>query len=357
VLTTDHALHFTDARSLDFLPDNSIDLVVTSPPYPMIEMWDLLFRKQNRQIVRALDEHEGRTAFELMHHELDKVWKELYRVLKDGSFACINVGDATRTLGKKFQLFSNHSRVLSACMALGFETLPLILWRKQTNAPNKFMGSGMLPAGAYVTLEHEYILILRKSRKRAFEATAEKKRRKESAFFWEERNRWFSDIWDFKGTRQSLKDNRLRERSAAFPFELPWRLINMYSLKGDTVLDPFTGTGTTLQAAMAGCRNSIGVEADVSFRQPFWAACRGLKPQLNEIIRQRLSDHLAFVQQHESAKGALKYVNRHYGFPVVTEQESDLILHQVEDIHVEEKDSIRVEYEPLALPDPAEGKS
>jgi DNA modification methylase len=119
---------------------------------------------------------------------------------------------------------------------LGFSALPAILWRKQTNAPNKFMGSGMMPPGAYVTLEHEYILILRKGNKREFTSIKEKQNRRESAFFQEERNFWFSDVWmDLKGTTQNLFDNKATERSAAYPFELPYRLISMFSVKSDTV--------------------------------------------------------------------------------------------------------------------------
>ena len=87
----------------------------------------------------------GLFAFELMHIELDKVWNEVFRVLKEGGIACINIGDATRTINKNFQLYSNHSRIINHCTKIGFSALPMILWRKQTNAPNKFMGSGMLP--------------------------------------------------------------------------------------------------------------------------------------------------------------------------------------------------------------------
>jgi DNA modification methylase len=346
-VTTDHRLHIADARSLDFLPERSVHVVVTSPPYPMIEMWDAMFRTQNARIGTALDDLDGPAAFELMHAELDKVWRELWRVLDDGCFACINIGDATRTIGRKFQLYSNHSRIIGYCVELGFDSLPLILWRKQTNAPNKFMGSGMLPAGAYVTLEHEYIIILRKGQKRGFDTPAAKKLRRESAFFWEERNRWFSDVWDFKGTRQNLDGSRLRDRSAAFPFELPWRLINMYSQRGDTVLDPYFGTGTTAFAAMASGRNSVGCEIDRTFRRPFQGACRTIVPELIAIVRQRLDDHIAFVNEYAVAKGAPKHVNRPFGFPVITEQESDLVQEYPERIVLQDKDTARVEYGPV----------
>ncbi len=114
-------------------------------------------------------------AFNLMHELLNSVWNEVFRVLKNGRFACINVGDATRTVQNTFCLYPNHARILNYLLKIGFSALPDILWRKQANTPNKFMGSGMLPAGAYVTLEHEYILILRKGQKREFKTENEKK--------------------------------------------------------------------------------------------------------------------------------------------------------------------------------------
>ena len=246
-MKTSHRILFKNASDLSELADQSIDLMVTSPPYPMIEMWDEIFSLQNSAIKNALEQKDGKTAFELMHQELDKVWSETFRVLKEGGFACINIGDATRKIDSEFELYPSHSRILQNCLKLGFSALPEILWRKQTNAPNKFMGSGMLPAGAYVTLEHEFILILRKGGKREFKTSEEKLKRMQSAFFWEERNLWFSDVWeDLKGAKQNKIHREIRERSGAYPFELPYRIINMFSLRGDTVLDPFLGPGQLL---------------------------------------------------------------------------------------------------------------
>ena len=112
------------------------------------------------------------------------------------------------------------------------------MWRKATNAPNKFMGSGMLPCGAYVTLEHEWILIFRKGGKRVYKTAEAKESRRDSSFFWEERNVWFSDVWEIKGVKQNINKAPSRERNASYPLEIPYRLINMYSQKGDVVLDP-----------------------------------------------------------------------------------------------------------------------
>ena len=158
-IKTEHIILYENAANMEYIADESVALIVTSPPYPMIQMWDEIFSSQNKKIAHALSNGEGVLSFELMHKELDKVWDEIYRVLKTGGFACINIGDATRTIAGNFCLYPNHSRILQYIQQSGFSILPDILWRKQTNAPNKFMGSGMLPAGAYVTLEHEYILI------------------------------------------------------------------------------------------------------------------------------------------------------------------------------------------------------
>jgi DNA modification methylase len=295
----------------------------------MIQMWDGLFSSFSSDIEESLKLENGSISFELMHLELDKVWAEMFRVLKNGSFACINIGDAVRTVAGRFALFPNHARIIASCQKLGFDPLPVILWRKQTNAPNKFMGSGMLPAGAYVTLEHEYILVFRKGNKREFKLANEKSERMNSALFWEERNVWFSDIWDFKGTRQNLDNSELRERSAAYPFELAYRLINMYSLYNDTILDPFMGTGTTALAAIASGRNSIGVDIDPGFSDLINRRIESFIPNGSLHSANRISRHLQFIEEYIKTKGAPKYINRIHGFPVITNQEKDLQLFQI----------------------------
>jgi len=228
---------------------------------------------------------------------------------------------------------------------IGFSALPAILWRKQTNAPNKFMGSGMMPPGAYVTLEHEYVLMLRKGNKKEFKTNEDKKLRRESSFFWEERNVWFSDVWmDLKGTSQNLFDTKTRGRSAAYPFELPYRLITMFSIKGDTVLDPFFGIGTTMYAAMATARNSIGYEIDPNLRQQIISQSSGIVSFLNKRIEERLEKHLAFVDDRFKTKGKFKYTNDHYLFPVMTRQETDLTINELLDVHQMGSDSFEVSY-------------
>ncbi len=335
------------AHNMQEVANNSVALVVTSPPYPMIEMWDEIMSKQNEQIKNALDNHEGLQAFELMHLELDKVWAEVNRVLIPGGFACINIGDATRTINGNFSLYPNHARIITAFQKLGVPNLPNIIWRKQTNAPNKFMGSGMLPSGAYVTLEHEWILIFRKGGKREFKTEAEKLRRKESSFFWEERNTWFSDLWDLKGTKQKISHSETRKRSAAFPFDIPYRLINMYSLQEDIVLDPFLGTGTTTLAAIAAKRNSIGYEIDPTFQDLIMNSLESVSPELlNSYTLTRLDQHEKFVAERNSdpKKKEIKHFNKNLNFPVMTSQETAIKFSSIKEVQKISPTEILVEY-------------
>ncbi len=326
-MKTIHTHYIGNAAKMKKLADRSVNLVVTSPPYPMIDMWDEIFSRQDSKIEKALKKQDGPLAFELMHQVLDRIWKEVFRVLSPGGFACINIGDATRTIRERFALYPNHARILAATQALGFTALPCILWRKQTNAPNKFMGSGMLPAGAYVTLEHEYILILRKGGKREFTSASAKENRRQSALFWEERNQWFSDVWmDLKGTRQAMGKKKNRNRSGAFPFELAYRLINMYSVKEDLVLDPFMGTGTTTLAAMAAGRNSAGYEIDPTLLENFYDKCKDSISQFSSAIQHRIDFHKEFVQVRLDDGKPIKYENSYYGFPVITRQEKELVF-------------------------------
>jgi DNA modification methylase len=340
---TFHKIHNADARTLDFLPDESVHLVITSPPYPMISMWDDIFSKMNNKIQDALVDNDGNTAFELMHVELYKTWKELFRIIVKGGIACINIGDATRTINKVFKLYPNHSKIIESFINIGFINLPEIIWRKPSNSPTKFLGSGMLPCGAFVTLEHEHILIFKKPIKRLFQTPSEKQDRYESSYFWEERNKWFSDLWELNGTRQLLNNKKVRERSAAFPFEIPYRLINMFSNKDDIVIDPFLGTGTTMIAAMASCRSSIGIELDSNFNEIVEEYVKDLKQFSNKIISDRLNSHRNAIENYNIDKS--KHINKFYSFPVMTRQEVEIIFHTIEKIKTKKIDnSFEVNY-------------
>ena len=210
------------------------------------------------------------------------------------------------------------------------------------------MGSGMLPAGAYMTLEHEYILIFRKAGKRKFTSAAEKKHRRESAYFWEERNCWFSDLWDLKGTRQDLGIKDIRPRSAAFPFEIPCRLINMFSVKGDLVLDPFMGTGTSLIAAMASERSSIGVEIDEKLASEASSRLASLNlASLNKRMLERLERHRRFVKEAKAKGRDFKHFNNNLGMEVFTGQERDILFGSLIELSREGKWGFICRYQPV----------
>lgn len=325
-MDTVHKIITANANNMSTIADKSVHLIVTSPPYPLIEMWDEAFSLQDRFISSALETGQGEEAFLKMHVLLNEIWKECDRVLIDGGFVCVNIGDATRNIGGLFQMYSNHTQVTKSFIDMKYSVLPDILWRKPSNSPNKFMGSGMYPAGAYVTHEHEYILIFRKGGNRQF-SEQEKLMRRKSAYFWEERNIWFSDLWEIKGTQQNItKKTAERKRNASFPIEIPYRLINMYSIEGDTILDPFVGLGTTSIASISAHRNSIGVEIDRSIVELAKENIISSMPIIQELPRQRIIKHNAFINSLSHEKRTACYMNENHRFRVKTKQETQLRL-------------------------------
>lgn len=348
-MKTYHKIFYSNAQSMNEIAADSIDLVVTSPPYPMIQMWDKTFSKMSQKINQVLKQERGMEAFELMHQELDKIWAEVARVVKPGGIVCINIGDATRSIGGVFRLFPSHSHIIEYFINHDFVMLPSIIWRKPTNSPTKFMGSGMLPVGAYVTLEHEYILIFKKHGKRDFTDSEIKQLRQESAFFWEERNQWFSDLWEFPGAIQDLSDKKLRDRSAAYPFELAYRLINMFSIKGDWVLDPFLGTGTTTIAAMVAERNSYGYEQEANLDDIINERINGVIEFGNKIISDRIKKHIKFIQQREESNKKPKYTNEYYSFPVITSQETNIKINLLSEVKRVNDTTYEVLYENMKI--------
>ena len=221
------------------VPTESVHLVITSPPYPMIKKWDEMF---------------GIVNFDYQHVQLSHTWQECYRVLIKGGIACVNIGDATRSLDHYgFYCFPNYARLAIDMFALGFTPLIPIYWKKISNRPNAFLGSGMLPPNAYISQDHEYIGIFRKGLLRKF--PPKDPNRYDSQFTKEERDLWFQQVWNIQGAR-GAKD------TSVFPTEIPYRLIRMFSVKGDTILDPFCGTGTVMRVAEDNQRKGIGYDIE-----------------------------------------------------------------------------------------------
>jgi len=353
-METEHRVVVGDARSMAAVDDDAVELIVTSPPYPLIEMWDDTFADLDPAIGDALDAGDGDRAFELMHDVLDEVWAEVARVLAPGGIVCVNVGDATRTIDGEFRLFPNHAEITTRLAERGLRSLPDVLWRKPTNSPNKFLGSGMLPPNAYPTLEHEHVLVFRNGSTRGFPPGDDQ--RYESAYFWEERNEWFSDLWDVPGEDQHLDGVDARERSGAFPLEIPLRLIRMFSAYGETVLDPFWGTGTTTLAAMVAGRDSVGYETDPGFREAFDDLVETVPTLAEERTEARLARHREFVAERRDDGNPPGYEAEHYDVPVVTKQERQLRLYTVADVTAQQTGSppsaddaarYRVQHEPF----------
>ena len=276
MINHDYRVVIGDSREMAEVNDRSIHLIVTSPPYPMVAIWDDFFTEVSA------------STYDAMHEYLNQVWREVERVLVPGGIACINIGDATRTRDGLFHLYPNHSRIIENFEKLSFVTLPYILWKKPTTKPHykgkgAFLGSGFLPPNAYVTLDMEYILIFRKGPPRSF--PPKDPDRYKSRFTKRERDEWFSQVWKVQGVRQNV--DGLERRVAAFPEEIPRRLIRMFSVLGDLVLDPFLGSGTSLKAAMELGRRFVGYEK---------------LEEMTEIIRRKTqagSEKIEFLEQAE----------------------------------------------------------
>lgn len=236
-------IHYHSSINMPELADESVHCVITSPPYPMIEKWDQLFMSQ------GCGPNEGLWLDSVSL--IAAVLQECYRVMTPGGILCLNIGDATRSIDKTFQCYPNYAALTTCCYEMGFVSLIPIFWKKISNRPNAFLGSGFLPVNAYVSQDHEYIGIFRKGRLRQFN-TEEKERRKKSSFTKDERDLWFQQVWKVTGKSGAKKDS-------SWPQEIPYRLMRMFSIIGDTILDPFCGPGDEQLYADWG-RKFIGYE-------------------------------------------------------------------------------------------------
>lgn len=239
------------SESMHEIGNETVHLIVTSPPYPMIQKWDelpLFVEGREEFVIDKID-------FGYQHSRLQKIWEECKRVLVKGGIACINIGDATRSIDKEFCCYPNYAKITMTMYEMGFTPLVPIIWRKISNRPNAFLGSGMVPPNGYIAQDCEYIGIYRKGNIRKFKP--HDLQRYASEFSKEERDRWFQQVWTMPGAMGA-------KATSAFPTEVPFRLIQMFSCIDEVVLDPFSGYGTTSRVCINLEREFIGYETDES---------------------------------------------------------------------------------------------
>ena len=259
ILSTAHKIYLGDARLMPELgSDPAVHLVVTSPPYfNLIEYPD---RPAGQQLGNLSD-------YDAFLAELHKVWQRCFQVLHPGGRLCVVVGDVcvSRKEAGRHYLLPLHADISRDCMRMGFDYLNPILWSKIANAATEVKGNGATFLGkpyepnAVIKNNVEYILIFRKS---GGYRNPTKEQRELSVIDKESHKKWFRQVWeDIPG------QPRWRGHPAPYPVELAYRLISMFSFVGDTVLDPFCGTATTIEAAIKAHRSSIGYEIEPEYME------------------------------------------------------------------------------------------
>ncbi len=245
----DAHLYFADARTMPEVEDANVALVVTSPPYYAIKDYDV-----EDQIGYGQSLHTYLV-------DLYRVWTECHRVLMPGARLCVNIGDQfarTKRFGR-YKVIPLHAEIIAQAEQIGFDYMGAIIWQKRTTMETSggatIMGSYPHPPNGVVEIDYEFILLFKKRGKRRIP----RERREAAAMTKEEWKTFFSGHWTFGGARQG-------EHGAVFPEELPRRLIRMYTVHDDVVLDPFLGSGTTAQVALQLGRRAVGYELNPDFR-------------------------------------------------------------------------------------------
>lgn len=244
-----HKIIIGDSRWMKEIPDESVHLVITSPPY-----WQLKDYGNGTQI-------GFNDTYEEYINNLNLVWNECHRVLHTGCRLCINIGDqfARSVYYGRYKIIPIRTEIIKFCENAGFDYMGAIIWQKVTTCNTTggatVMGSFPYPRNGIIKLDYEFILILKKY---GDSPKASREIKEQSRLTQEEWNQYFAGHWNFPGERQN-------QHLAMFPEELPKRLIKMFSFIGDTVLDPFLGSGTTALAAKNLGRNSIGYEINEDF--------------------------------------------------------------------------------------------
>ena len=249
VIKTNHKIIIGDSRKMDELPDESVHLVITSPPY-----WQLKDYGVSGQI-------GFNDSYESYINNLNLVWNECHRVLHKGCRLCINIGDqfARAVYYGRYKVIPIRTEIIKFCETIGFDYMGAIIWQKVTTSNTTggavVMGSYPYPRNGILKLDYEFILIFKKG---GIPPKTTKENKESSKLTKDEWNSYFQGHWNFGGAKQDA-------HIAMFPEELPKRLIKMFSFASDTVLDPFLGSGTTSLAAKNLNRNSAGYEINPDF--------------------------------------------------------------------------------------------
>jgi len=246
---TFHKIIIGDSRHMDEVKDESVHLVITSPPY-----WQLKDYGAKEQI--GYNDSYGDYI-----DNLNRVWKECHRVLHPGCRLCINIGDqfARAIIYGRYKVIPIRTEIIKYCESIGLDYMGAIIWQKVTTCKTTggatVMGSYPYPRGGIIKIDYEFILVFKKLGK---DPKVSQETKEKSKLTHEEWNEYFNGHWNFPGEKQN-------GHIAMFPLELPHRLIKMFSFYGDTVLDPFLGSGTTSKATLQLERNSIGYEINRDF--------------------------------------------------------------------------------------------
>lgn len=241
-----HRIVFGDSRIMREVADQSVHLIVTSPPY-----WQLKDYESGGQI----GFHD---SYEEYINNLNLVWAECHRVLHDGCRLCVNIGDqfARAAYYGRYKIIPIRTEIIRFCETIGLDYMGAIIWQKvttcNTTGGGTVMGSFPYPRNGILKLDYEFILLFKKPGK---PPKVSREVKEQAGLSTEEWNTYFSGHWHFPGEKRS-------DHLAAFPIELPRRLIRMFTFPGETVLDPFLGSGTTSAAAHEWNRRSVGYEID-----------------------------------------------------------------------------------------------
>jgi len=249
-MSTNHKIIIGDSRHMREVRDASVHLIVTSPPYWQIKDYGI---KKQIGFNDSYEEYIGK---------LNTVWAECYRVLHPGCRLCVNIGDqfARAVTYGRYKIIPIREEIIRFCESIGFDYMGAIIWQKKTTMNTtggaSIMGSFPYPRNGLIEIDYEFILLFKKLGEAPKVSLPQKEN---SILSKQEWRRYFTGHWNFAGEKQN------GGHIAVFPEELPKRLIKMFSFVGETVLDPFLGSGTTTKVAKDAERNSIGYEINEKY--------------------------------------------------------------------------------------------